>query len=263
MAILKGAIQFVGSMKSIRAYRNINDSKTYVGEKGGANRDLIMSNPAFKRTRENMSEFGGCNVVKAIRKGFDQMLPKMADPHFTGRLVKLVKQINLQDTNGLRGRKSILFSACHSFLSDIVINNRFKNNDAMLGFYRCSQGLSRNEATVSVNNLRILPKFIPGDATHYRVLNHLSIISDHVYDEGSRVYQAVSELNEWSAFVWTPYTSIFDFLTTDLVAAFPADMVITDDCTVIQCVSLVFYTRQPGEVYSYSRMSFVKVVAVF
>ena len=77
MAIQTGAIKYRGSFKSIRNYMNLHDPNTYAGEKGGANRDLILNNPAFARTRENMSEFGGCGAaVKAIRRGFLNLLPE-------------------------------------------------------------------------------------------------------------------------------------------------------------------------------------------
>ena len=59
MAILTGAIKYRGSFKSIRNYVTLHDPNVYAGEKGGANRDQIMNNPAFARTRENMNEFGG------------------------------------------------------------------------------------------------------------------------------------------------------------------------------------------------------------
>ena len=99
MAILTGLISYLGSFKNIRHYRNLYDPKIYAGEKGGANRDLIMNNPAFKRTRENMSEFGGCGVaVKAIRRGLQNLLPEKADAHFTGRLMQMMKKINFFQT---------------------------------------------------------------------------------------------------------------------------------------------------------------------
>ena len=69
-------IKYLGSFKSIRHWRNRRDRRTLAGEKGGANRDLIMNNPAFARTRENMSELGGCDAaVKAIRIAIAKAAP--------------------------------------------------------------------------------------------------------------------------------------------------------------------------------------------
>ena len=106
MAYQTGIINYKGSFKSIRNYTNVGDPKIYAGEKGGANRDLIMNNPAFARTRENMNEFGGCGVaVKSIHYGLLQIFSEYTDTHFTSRLVKLIKMINLRDEEGTRGRK--------------------------------------------------------------------------------------------------------------------------------------------------------------
>ena len=108
MAYQTGNIKYRGSFKSIRHWKNTKDPKIYAGEKGGANRDLIMNNAAFARTRENMSEFEGCGkAVHAIRLGLSSLIPEHTDTHFTGRLTALVKIINLQDTEGIRGRRTI------------------------------------------------------------------------------------------------------------------------------------------------------------
>jgi hypothetical protein len=94
MAIQTGAIKYRGSFKSISNYMNLHDPNTYAGEKGGANRDLIMNNPAFARTRENMNEFKGCGIaVKAIRRGLLNLLPEQTDKLFTARLMAVVKEI--------------------------------------------------------------------------------------------------------------------------------------------------------------------------
>jgi hypothetical protein len=72
----------------------VGDPKIYANEKGGANRDLIMNNPAFARTRENMNEFGGCGfVVQAICYGLQHLIPEHTDTNFTNRLMKIIKMI--------------------------------------------------------------------------------------------------------------------------------------------------------------------------
>src|SRR5664279_4309539 len=127
MAIQTGAIKYRGSFKSIRNYVNLHDPKTYAGEKGGANRDLIMNNPAFARTRENMNEFGGCGVaVKAIRRGLLQLLPEHADTHFTGRLMKIIKMINLKDPTGEKGVRTIKISLNKSMLKSLNLHEKRK-----------------------------------------------------------------------------------------------------------------------------------------
>ena len=101
MAYLTGVIEYMGSFKSIRHWRNRKNRRIFAGEKGGANRDLIKNNAAFGRTRENMSEFEGCTTaVKSIRRGLVHLLPEYGDTSFTGRLVDVVKKINVRDETG-------------------------------------------------------------------------------------------------------------------------------------------------------------------
>ena len=191
MAILTGALMYRGSFKSIRNYRNLYDSNTYAGEKGGANRDLILYNPAFARTRENMNEFGGCGTaVKAIRRGFQNLLPEQADAHFTGRLMRMTKEINLRDTDGVRGKRSIIFSANRSILRNMVFNTRVNLSEMMQCRFSCSHAASRSEAILTVSDLAINQAYVPGGATHFRIQHHLSIISDYAYSEENRRYEA-------------------------------------------------------------------------
>jgi hypothetical protein len=117
MAHQTGVIQYKGSFKSIRNYTNTGDPKIYAGEKGGANRDLIMNNPVFARTRENMNEFGGCGfVVNAIRLGLVHLIPEHTDTRFTNRLMKIIKMINKKDLEGVRGKRAIKISENRTML---------------------------------------------------------------------------------------------------------------------------------------------------
>jgi hypothetical protein len=264
MAILTGALIYNGSFKSIRNYRKLHDPKTYAGEKGGANRDLIMKNPAFVRTRENMSEFGGCGAaVKVIRKGFLNLIPEQVDGYFTGRLMRVTKKINLYDTEGIRGRRSIIFSACRDLLRNIVFNVRVNLSEMIQGCFRCIHPESRLTGTLSVSDLKIRSNYIPLGATHFRVQNHLSVISDWAYSDLNHRYEALSPLNGLSAFAYSSFIPIYSTLNVDLITSFPADTVLTADCTVMQCVGVDFYIRSAGDIYLPLKGGCMKVGEVF
>ena len=250
MAILTGAIKYRGSFKSIRNYRNLHDGNTYAGEKGGANRDLILNNPAFARTRENMSEFAGCGLaVKAIRRGFINLLPDQTDSHFTGRLMSMVKEVNRRDFEGLRGKRAILFSVSRTTLCTIVFNVLQNIADVIQNYFVCTHPITRIEATLTVTALVIKPVNVPKGATHFRVQNHLSIISDYNYSEGNRRYEPVSLMNGQSAFKYSEYTPVGTPLTEVVKATFPVGTDLAEDCSVIQCVGIEFYIMTAGDVY--------------
>ena len=203
MAIQTGNIKYRGSFKSIRQYVNLHNSKSYAGEKGGANRDLIMNNPAFARTRENMSEFGGCGLaVKAIRRGFINLLPEQTDTHFTGRLMSMVKEVNRRDYEGLRGKRAILFSVSRPVFLTIVFNVLQQVAEMLQNYFVCTHPITRIEATMTLTGLVIKPILVPKGATHFRVQNHLSIISDYIYSEGNRRYEPVSQGPAYFLYSW-------------------------------------------------------------
>ena len=264
MAILTGALMYNGSFKSIRNYRKLHDLKTYAGEKGGANRDLIMKNAAFARTRENMCEFGGCGAaVKVIRIGFLNLLPEKVDGRFTGRLMRMAKEINRRDPEGEHGRRSILFSAGRSVLRNIVFNARVNLSEMMQGCISCAHPVSRLSGTLSVSDLKILSIYIPLGATHFRIQNHLSVISDWVYSDLNHRYEALSAENGLSAYSYSAFTPVYSTLNTDLITSFRPGTVLTEDCTVMQCVGVEFFIRSAGDVYLPVKEGCMKVGEVF
>jgi len=250
MAYLTGVIEYLGSFKSIRHYKNRNDPKIYASEKGGANVDLIKNNAAFARTRENMFEFKGVGIaVKAIRKGLQHLLPEHADTHFTGRLVDVVKQINLRDGEGEHGRRAIPFSSNRTMLKALNLHEKRKIDFELKKCIKTSHPESRAEATIFVNGLNPAPSLVPGSPQYYRVIIHLSIISDYTYSENQRSYAPLNEVNGANAHTYSEYTPINTPLTVALKAAFPEGTVLTETDTVFQCVGIEYYSRTEADGY--------------
>ena len=264
MAIQTGAIKYRGSFKSIRNYMTLHDGNTYAGEKGGANRDLIMNNPAFVRTRENMAEFGGCGVaVKALRLGFLNLLPEQSDRHLTGRMMRMVKEVNSHDIEGIKGKRGIFFSETHTIIGKLILNKLQSVADCFEKFYVATHPVGKIDATLTVKDLLIRTILIPKGATHFRVLNHISSISDYEYSELTHCYEASSGFNAKSAFKYSEYTKIDVALTADLKAEFPVGTIVDDACTIIQCMGIEFYRSTNGKNYLPLIGGNVKVIDVY
>jgi hypothetical protein len=250
MAYQKGILDYRGSFKSIRNYRNKKDPKTYAGEKGGACKELIMNNPAFALTRENMCEFKGCGAaVEAIRRGLDHLIPEHTDTRFTGRLVKIVKKINVKDPLGEHGSRSIQFSIGRMILNTLTLHEKRKIDHQLRRFITTSHPESRTEATIRVNGLNPNPLLVPASAQYYRVVNHLSIISDYAYNKSNKKYEALNPLDTTSVFAYSDYIPVNTPLTIALKAAFPSGTVISNTATVLQCVGIVYYIRSGVDFY--------------
>ena len=250
MAYQTGNIKYNGSFKNIRQWRNRKDPKTYAGEKGGANRDLIMNNPAFVRTRENMWEFRGCGVaVKAIRQGLLALIPEHTDTHFTDRLTSLIKKINLTDLEGVRGGRAICFSLNRPMLKTMTFHEIKKIDFELKKRIRTSHPVSRGEATITVNGLNPNPSFFPGNAQYYRIINHLSIISDYIYIEDGDLYEPISQLNSKFAINYSDFIPVNTPLITSVKTTFPEGTLLTESDTVIQSVGIEFYLKSGVDRY--------------
>jgi hypothetical protein len=225
-----------------------------------------MHNPKFKRTRENMSEFGGCGVaVKAIRRGFQNLLPEKTDAHFTGRLMKMTKKINLIDVVGKRGRRAINFSACRDMLQKIMFNTRMNLSEMIQCRFGCSHSLTRDRALVSVSDLTIRQNYVPQGTTHFRLQHHISVVSDYIYSVENRRYEPACSLGGMSAFGYSAYMPVLSALTAGIEVVLPlqSGAILPADCTIMQCIGVEFYIRTAGEVYLPVRGGCMKVAAVF
>jgi hypothetical protein len=264
MAYQTGNIKYRGSFKSIRQWKNAHDGKIYAGEKGGANRDLILNNPAFARTRENMNEFGGCGgIAKSIRIGLLRLIPEHTDTGFTGRLMALVKKINVSDGEGDRGKRAICFSLNMPILKSLNLHEKKEIDFQLKKYIRTSHPESRAEATIKVNGLNPDLRFFPATAEFYRVLNHLSIISDYEYSEMTREYEPVNVMDTKSVFAYSDYIPMNTIMNTTVKAAFPEGTVLTETATVLQCVGIEYYIKSGGDNYLQFREGSMLVYDVF
>lgn len=76
------------------------------------NRKRIYKEPAFKRTRENMSEFGrACKANRLLRIAFREVLFNMTDRYVSGRLTKRMTSVISNDPVNDRGERKITSQA--------------------------------------------------------------------------------------------------------------------------------------------------------
>jgi len=84
---------------------------------------------------------------------------------------------------------------------------------------------------------------VPGNMQYYRVVNHLSIVSDFVYVAEDKKYRPLSTLNATAAYVYSDYTPVNTSLSAELKASFLDGIVLSDSDTVLQCIGIEFYNR--------------------
>ena len=185
-------------------------------------------------------------AVKAIRRGLLNLLPEQTDKLFTARLMSTVKEINCRDYEGIHGKRAISFTSNQPLLLGVVFNVLEDVSEMLKSQFKCLHPITRIEATLSLTAFEIKPILVPKGATHFRVQNHLSIISDYAYEDLNRRYETTSPFNTLSARTYSEYTPINITLTDEIIASFPVGVIPGDTDTVIQAVGVEFYMATGG-----------------
>ncbi len=106
MAKQKGIIKLKGTIDDISFYRTADGHMARA--KGGVDKNKILNDPAFQRTRENNSEFGTAGKGgKLIRTSVRHLMQNAKDRLVVGRLLKKLMAILKTDTINHRGERLI------------------------------------------------------------------------------------------------------------------------------------------------------------
>lgn len=202
MAILKGNLDFTGSMGGVSAYKRHDSDKTILRGKGGATKKKIYSSPSFVRTRENFTEFGLCGKMGGcIRRSMISLGP-LADYNFTPRLTTIAKIIQTMDTENIRGERNVQLSAHKHLLTGFSLNKKIAFESIVKPALPHAINRAEGNATVQI------PGLIPGinfsntrSYPFYRFIINLGCVKDKVYKtfqpKGIDDCENCSEYSEW------------------------------------------------------------------
>jgi hypothetical protein len=188
---------------------------------------------------------GSAAAVKGLRAGF-QALMAYTDSRFTGRLMHIVSLIYQCDSEGEQGKKSVYFSRERGILWNIQFNVRVNHIDLLTSSLRRVHSEERTAATLIAKEFELRPCYVPVGTTHFRILHHLSIISDFALSEDHQCYEPLSKLSGLSAIAYSEYTPVGNALNEEIKVAFPLGTVLSEEDSVIACQGIVFYTRTGG-----------------
>jgi hypothetical protein len=184
-----GLFRMDGKIGGVSFYRSAGVDLARIAN--GPSKEKIASDPNFRRTRENNTEFGGCaSVVKALRLAIGEARITKADAQIVGRLMKIFKEINLAGT-GARGQRGIDLVDNDMLLQGFEFNSRTALSSIFTAPYGITTTAARNEATVTA--AAFLPaSFInyPDGATHFKVFATLCTLSNYAYDVDTGKYMA-------------------------------------------------------------------------
>ncbi|MFZ4455530.1 MAG: hypothetical protein ACOYOT_04850 [Bacteroidales bacterium] len=269
MAKQAGHIKYKGTIGDIRHFKIKGLNGHYAGLVGGPSKEQVKTDPAFKRTRENMNEFGGCaNAAKSVRMGLSSLIKQMSDPQLAGRLTGIMKKINLEDMSEARGYRAILITTQRQYLNGLQFNKNL-NFDSILGTpYSVTNSASRLKSTLTVDPFSPEVKMhAPAGATHFRLINVVSVISDFAFNANSGIYGPIEhQLNELSNISYSDYYySLGGEVDVPIVleSSLPTTTVLNENVSVINSIGIEF-TQKIGEThYRFNSGNAMKIHNVF
>jgi len=267
MARQLGHVKYKGTIGEIRHFKIKGLTGNFAGLNGGATAEQIKNAPGFVRTRENMNEFGGCaHAGRSVRVGLNLLMKQMSDAQLTGRLTAIMKKINLEDQSEARGVRAILISTQSKYLQGLHFNRNITFDGSFLSPVGLTSTVTRDSSTMEVAPFNPLKSVIaPAGATHFRLLNAVSVISDFVYNATTGIYEPIEPtLNELSNVAYSDYLDLTAEITAPTVieSTLPGSPEITADVTVLNSVGIEFYQKAGTGFYLLNSGHALKIQAI-
>lgn len=268
MARQKGLIKYEGNLGGISHYRQKGVKDHLARLANGPSAEQIASDPAFQRTRENNAEFKGCALVgKALRQSFAKLIRSSADSFITGRLVGVMKQINLQDSVNARGKRSIAISLGADKLKNFQFNRALSLDTLFSPNYAVASVAAKNEATLTVQPFQPIDAMaIPQGATHFRLIVAIASLSDYAYDPLEKSYGPVLAVEDGlSEMAYSAYLPVDQPVAsvTALTATLPGAPTLSATTGLVVAIGLEFYQEVNGLHYLFAQGNASKFVEVF
>lgn len=263
MAKNNSFITLEGTLNGLTFYRK--DGENLVKTQSRVSKDRIMTDAAFRRTRENMQEFGGAaKAGKAFRDSFAAVLRIMSDTYMGARVNGLIKRINRLGA-GPRGERAIDVTAYSSLLEQFEFNT---STPLSAQFYAPS-GLpvingTRDKIEWSVPDFDT-DSYIrkPEGATHFRLLLAGGYTSDYAFDLFTGGYLPVdAAVNGRGDVAYSAPIALNGMVgsATDLAVDFTSLGTIPVTSALFGCVGIIFYQEINSVLYELAQGNAMKVV---
>jgi hypothetical protein len=267
MARQKGHIKYVGTLGEVRHFKIKGNEGYFAGLKGGPSAEQIASDPAFVRTRENMNEFGGSAITgKSLRTSIAGLIRNNGDSQVTGRVTAIMKKINLEDGSEARGQRAILITVAPQYLQGFEFNKFTSFNGAFNAPFTITPSGARDSSTLDIPAFNPLSYLnIPAGATHFRIINAISVLSDYEFNPTTKVYEpkdaSLNELKDIQYSTYLPVDSVTGLIS--VVSTLPGSPTISADVSVVNVLAVEFYQEVNSNYYLFSQGNAMKVAKIF
>lgn len=238
MAGQDGIFKIKGTLGGVTFYKTKDGH--LVREKGGIDKKRMAKDPAFKRTRENGSEFGRAGTYgKYLRSAFRPMLNNTSDKRVVSRLVKQLMALIKTDTVNARGERTPV-------AGDFEMLRGFDfNSNGLLGntlYVPYNATIDRASGAVSLELPELVPEQMisaPAGTTHFKIVTGASEV-DFQAGNSLTVYAGTAEI-PWDN---TPMAALALDLTLTPASTLP--LVLLLGVEFYQEINGVFYMLNNG-----------------
>ena len=265
MAKQKSYITIDGTLGGLTFYQT--NGKNFIKTKGGIDKERILTEPNFKRTRENIQEFAGSSKVgKAMRLGYASVIKSMRDRTMVGRLTAVMKRINLLGS-GNRGERTFEILPNALLITDFEFNKSLSLDSIFYPpFAAPSLDANRSIATWVVPDFDTDTYITPPEgATHFKLLLASTVLSDYKYNTDLRTYEptniAENGMNGIDYSTEIPLGGLVGAdttLTVDLGFA----SVLPTTVGVVVSIGIIFYQEVNGNMYEFASDNVMRIELV-
>lgn len=166
MAKQAGYIKLEGTMGDLSFYKN-RDGKFIARRKGGVSRKRILTDPRYKRTRENLSEFStAATAAKFLKNAFREIEIKSNGGKLHNRLYSMAMKVVKSDAVSVRGERKFE-------LGDLTLLRGFEFSEKanLENVLKVQTTIQEDEASLTVN----IPQLVPSKYL--------------IFSEGSKFYR--------------------------------------------------------------------------
>ncbi len=265
MAKNNSYLKFEGSLGGLTYYEK--DGKSLVKVQSRISKSRIERDPAFKRTRENMMEFGAAaKVSKALREALSTVVKTMGDTYLSSRLTGVIRRI-VSNGTGLRGKRNIDIIANADLLEGFELNKTDTLSSQFFALYsKPSLNANRDIITWVVPDFNT-DSFItkPEGATHCRLLLAAGLVSEYDYVLALRSYEPVNEdENAIGKVIFSADIPLVGMVGSDttLVVDLGIGAAVVATTATIAAIGIVFYQEINGQLYELASGNAMKIATV-
>jgi len=262
MAKQKGFIKLKGSLGGLTFYDK--NGENIVRTTGGISKERMMKDPAFKRTRENMSEFGAsAKIGKALRLGFANIIKVMGDNTIVGRITGLMKKINSFGA-GDRGKRS--FEILNN--NDILEGFEFNKTTPLGAIFYAPNDAPTLDANRSIATW-LIPDFntdsfinFPEGATHFKLVLATTVLSDYTYVASSKSFEPVNAAeSETNGVAFSNAIALGGMVGSDTTLSVDLGFtsVLPATVGVISAIGIIFYQEINSQLYELASNNAMRV----